>query len=107
MISVKESVRFKSLRPCIYSTFILLDRFFLNLGAQCVITSANDSKHKSNSKHYSDEAIDIRSKHLPSEVNKTQVIDKLRDLLGNGYDIILEAEGTPNEHIHCEFDPHD
>lgn len=69
-----------------------------------VITSGNDSKHKPGSKHYSDEALDFRTKHLPSNA-KEGFAEAVQKRLGPDYDVILESEGGVNEHLHVEFDP--
>lgn len=65
------------------------------------VTSANDLKHKENSKHYSNDAFDIRTRNVVN--GKTDVqrwVAKMRGALGLDYDIILEVD-----HIHAEYDP--
>ena len=74
----------------------------LGLTHDIVVTSGNDSKHKVGSKHYSDEALDIRTKNI-AEPHK--FASTIRRRLGPDYDVILEDEEGPNEHLHCEFDP--
>lgn len=70
------------------------------------ITSVNDSTHSKNSKHYSGQALDIRSKNFPSKDSKHRFIQALgEDLHGTGtglYTILLEDEGKANEHIHVQ-----
>lgn len=66
------------------------------------ITSGNDSLHMTGSKHYSGEALDIRSKDMD---NKLIFLSKVMARLGDKYQGILEGEGTPNEHFHIEYDP--
>ncbi len=68
------------------------------------VTSGNDSVHMKGSKHYTDEALDFRTHHLPkgdAEVLKISVQQRL----GRDYQCILEDLGGPNEHLHIEFDP--
>ena len=64
-----------------------------------VITSANDSVHMRNSRHYSNEALDIRTHNLkdPKEV-QTQ----LKRKLGSRFTVLYESPGTPNAHIHIQ-----
>lgn len=69
-----------------------------------LVTSGNDSKHKKGSKHYSDEALDFRTKHLTSE-QKHKLVLMVRTRLGKDYDVILEFENKADEHVHIEFDP--
>lgn len=70
-----------------------------------VITSANDSRHMVGSKHYRGEALDVRSKNFPNREAKLHFLADVLRRLGPGYEGLLEAEGTPNEHFHLEWDP--
>ena len=74
----------------------------LGLTHDITVTSGNDSKHKVGSKHYSDEALDIRTKNIAAPHTFASAI---RKRLGPDYDVILEDEEGPNEHLHLEFDP--
>lgn len=69
------------------------------------ITSVNDGIHKTGSLHYSGNAVDIRSKIYKRELVE-EVIRMFRASTdGPRYDLLLEAPGTPNEHLHLEYDP--
>lgn len=76
----------------------------LGLNWDCVVTSGNDSTHMRGSKHYSDSALDIRSKTLTKE-DKRAWIAVLKRRLGKDYQVILESEGGAQEHVHAEWDP--
>lgn len=65
------------------------------------VTSGNDSKHMQGSKHYEDKALDLRTKHLTLPM-KAALIKEVKRRLGPDYDVILEFEGTMNEHLHIE-----
>ena len=78
----------------------------LGLGMDIVITSGNDKTHAMKSKHYSDEALDFRTKTM-KPLNKHNFVFGLKQRLGLHYDVILEDEGGPNEHCHAEYDPKD
>jgi len=67
-----------------------------------VITSGVDGTHMRASKHYDGLALDIRSKGM---FDKKGTLQRLKTVLGSDFDVILEAEGKDNEHIHVEFDP--
>lgn len=69
-----------------------------------VITSANDGKHMKGSKHYSYEALDIRTKNFPSAAAKRTFAEAVGKRLGASYQLILESEGLTNEHLHIEYD---
>jgi len=64
------------------------------------ITSGNDSTHKKNSKHYSDEAFDIRTRNLMEGRDAAILwVNRMKEKLGPGFDVILEKD-----HIHVERD---
>jgi len=64
---------------------------------EITITSAKDGKHKINSKHYTGDAIDIRTRDMkyPSACTIRIKIE-----IGDDYDVINEGD-----HIHIEYDP--
>ena len=68
-----------------------------------LVTSGNDSNHKKGAKHYSDQALDFRTKHLKRE-EKHALATAVRARLGLHDDVILESEGEVNEHLHVEWD---
>lgn len=74
------------------------------LGVEVVITSGTDGKHMKGSKHYTSEALDIRTKTLSRE-KKFALLDGILARLGTNYQGILESEDKVNEHIHVEYDP--
>ena len=76
----------------------------LGLTVDMLVTSGNDSTHMPGSAHYKDEALDFRTKHLTPE-SKHALVTQVKARLGSSFDIILEDENGPNEHLHCEYDP--
>ena len=69
------------------------------LGLELTITSGTDGKHMKGSKHYTGEALDLRSNNLTkSQTNK--VVGVLKKRLGAAYQVIVESD-----HIHIEYDP--
>jgi hypothetical protein len=75
----------------------------LGITADIVITAGNDGQHMVGSKHYTGDALDVRTKHL-SIVEKESLREMVRHRLGSNYDVILESVGAENEHLHVEFD---
>lgn len=69
------------------------------LGVSLVITSGTDSVHKTGSKHYTGEALDMRISNIP-EALLPKVLAMLSARLGKGYEVIKEAD-----HAHLEYDP--
>jgi hypothetical protein len=72
----------------------------LLLQSDTVVTSGNDSHHMKGSRHYSDQALDLRTRDLtPAQIQAWAV--EIRRRLGAGYDVVVESD-----HIHVEHDPH-
>lgn len=69
------------------------------LGVDIVVTSGTDGKHMQRSKHYSGEALDLRTSNLTKEQIQG-LMQELKKRLGTNYDIVLESS-----HLHVEFDP--
>lgn len=65
----------------------------------CVVTSGRDGQHQVNSKHYTDEALDLRRFHLKREELDT-VVQSLQRTLGEDFDVVIEPT-----HVHVEYDP--
>lgn len=66
------------------------------------VTSANDSAHGKGSRHYADEAIDIRSHNFRSRAAKRTFREWYEVALGPQFRVLLEGEGTANEHFHAQ-----
>lgn len=62
------------------------------------VTSGNDSIHNSNSRHYDDSALDLRTRDVPGSFHP-RLAQSLAETLGTGYVVILESD-----HIHVQFD---
>ncbi len=69
-----------------------------------LITSAQDSQHTAGSVHPLGMAVDFRTHNLSTSA-KHQLANRVRERLGAAYDVILEDENGPNEHLHVERDP--
>ena len=86
----------------------------LGYPAVCVVTSINDGGHSRNppSRHYSDEAEDLRTKNrrgpdrrvgdMGTLKQKQAFARVLGEKLGSRFYVKLEKVGTPNEHIHAQ-----
>jgi hypothetical protein len=71
------------------------------------VTSVNDGRHMEGSRHYTDEAIDLRSKSFVSGDAKRAFAAALTLQLnsnrsGTPFVVILESEGLLNEHFHIQ-----
>lgn len=119
MIRVKKGVVFKAFRHEIMIVIQLLHYVSLFYKTDIWITSANDSKHRENSYHYDDLAIDIRTRNLSpgaiKHITERMFVGKFMQDIANVtfrypywleheakkrfYDVVLEKD-----HIHIEFD---
>jgi|ETNvirnome_6_100_1030635.scaffolds.fasta_scaffold04366_4 hypothetical protein len=80
--------------------------YSLNLPSHLVITSGSEQvgRRLAHSKHYTFEAVDVRTNSFRDE-DKDPFIATVRELLGGSYDILIRYRGTPGEHLHIEYDP--
>jgi len=69
-------------------------------GADLVVTSVIDGTHKRGSAHYAGRAVDLRVHNLQ---DPAKARSELAQALGQDFDCILEAAGTPGAHLHLEF----
>jgi hypothetical protein len=120
LISCKAGVRLKNLSPALAWIFYVLDgyvRHTMGLPEVLVITSINDGTHLANSKHYLDEAVDIRSLNFPDKQSKENFRSGLERALnshptmvaqgmGDSFRVLLENPGandaTTAEHFHIQ-----
>jgi hypothetical protein len=104
LVTCKASVRFKAFTPAMLRMLrgVYHVAQTLTEPPAVVITSANDSTHSANSKHYSDQAIDLRVKNFPNEAAIRQMASALRGELGPAFTVLYEAAGTPNAHLHLQ-----
>lgn len=108
MIVVKDGVVFKKFTAGIIwaiARLDLLSKISELCPAEIMITSANDSTHSAGSKHYYDEAFDVRSHNFDvakKELFRTQLEDFLNSNSPCYFTVLLEYIGTPNEHFHIQ-----
>lgn len=107
IITFKPSCRFKEFSLALdYILHTLVHTDFGDLApGELVITSVNDSTHMAGSKHYSNEALDVRS-HTFLEANKIPFANRLSLALNKLYPgkftVLFEDKGTANEHFHIQ-----
>lgn len=102
-MKIKAGAKVNGLKVEILLALVILEGIFKGFGVDVVITEGTGGIHRDNSLHYQGLAVDIRSKGLMSEV-KQQILREAISSLGQGYDMLLEDEGTENEHFHVEYD---
>lgn len=105
MVRLKPGVRLTDLAPQTVLGMVIVDGIFARRGLECVITSVNDSRHSVASWHYKGRAFDVRTKFAALDGLEMELLTEIREALGEEFDVVLEAVGTDNEHIHVEHDP--
>ena len=100
-MKLKPGVRLTDLAPQMVLAALVIDGLYGDM--ECVITSANDAKHSAASLHYKGGALDFRTKTYAGD--KQALRDEIKAALGQDFDVVLEALGEDNEHLHVEHDP--
>lgn len=103
---LKPGVKLEGITPQIVLAACIVRNCYREVDpdASCTITSANDSKHSSRSLHYQGKGLDFRT-HDVRLTLKRVLLRRIQEALGDQFDVLLENEGTSNEHIHVEWDP--
>jgi hypothetical protein len=103
-LTCKATVRFKAFTPAMLRLLrgVYAVAETLTDPPAIVITSANDSAHSEKSRHYTDEAIDLRVKNMPTEASRRQLVIALREELGPAFTVLYEGAGTANAHLHLQ-----
>lgn len=99
-----DTVSIHGLCPEMIIAMLTVQNVFFFLQVDFVITSGceDTARHMAESKHYTYEAIDCRSRDLVSQSKKILAFDMIRLSLGVDFDVVLESD-----HIHIEYDPKD
>lgn len=103
-MQIKKGASVVKLTPQCVLAMCVTESVYNRHELELTITSAFDGKHMEGSKHYSGEAFDGRTHNVP-RAELPILVAEVRGALGPEYDVVLEAEGTDNEHIHVEYDP--
>lgn len=104
-MKLKAGVRLTDLAPQMVVAVVVVDGICGKYGVECVVTSANDSKHSAKSWHYRGRALDFRTHYEALNGREQEFRDAVKAALGDEFDVVIEAVGTPNEHLHVEYDP--
>lgn len=105
MVTFTPTVRIRRLTPAlktILDTLYTVDGSAPWLPPDLVVTSLNDSTHGIGSRHYDDEAADVRSHTFHTPADRVAFRELLAERLGARFTVLLEDEGRPNEHFHIQ-----
>ncbi len=67
-----------------------------------VVTAGSDGEHKIGSRHYTGEAIDVRSKNFQTREAKERFREAYEAALGPKFRVLFEKVGTDQEHFHAQ-----
>ena len=67
-----------------------------------VVTAGSDGQHKQGSRHYTGEAIDVRSKSFVNLEAKERFREAYEMALGPHFRVLFENVGTNSEHFHAQ-----
>ena len=113
MLAFKDGVRLAVTAPAIRHLLETLDALsdeadviFALAGGTITITSGNDSAHLPNSRHYTNEAVDLRAHNVKPE-RREWFREHLERCLnapwpGVAFRVLHEYEGQPREHFHAQ-----
>lgn len=104
-MKLKPGVKLAGLTPQMAMGAVVVSAVYQRFGVECVVTSANDSKHSERSHHYKGNALDFRTHQDALNGREHELRDEVHTALGGEFDVVIEAVGTPNEHLHVEYDP--
>jgi hypothetical protein len=105
-MTLKYGVSIIGIRAELVLGLMVADGIYNEHQKELMVTSCVDStKHMATSLHYKGLAADLRVNNIPTDVEKIAIHQEIKAALGGQWDVLLEGLGTPNEHIHMEFDP--
>ncbi len=104
-MKLKAGVSLRNIQPEAVVGMMIVNNCYERSGSELVITSCNDSRHRSGSLHYSGRAFDCRTKWVMARESIGPLFDSIVDSLGSEFDVVLEDFEGENEHIHVEYDP--
>ena len=108
MISLKPGVGLDDLCPQMVLAITIAEGVWALLGiGELVVTSVNDGVHAGGARpslHPLGRAADLRTQTL-APGDRAKAAADLAHRLGPEFDVLHEGIGTPNEHIHIQWDP--
>lgn len=105
MIRIGPKARIQGLRPELNMLNLVLLGILQKYGAVMILTHGIDGVHSRASIHYSGGAEDLVFALSLELEQKQQIVQELRDSAGQDFDVLFEDVGTPNEHLHIEWQP--
>jgi len=100
-MKLKDSVRILGAKPELVIALMICDAIYSDNDERLTVTSIVDGHHSRTSRHYLGMAADLRTNNI-DETTTALISLEIKRQLPEFY-VVLENEGTPNEHIHIQF----
>lgn len=111
----KPGIKIDKLKPQMALAHVEVRSIYESYGFPCIITSGNDGEHSENSKHYTGEALDYRTRVIKAQDVRVRIRDDVFETLnGFPYEERFSPENAPHKlfdvvlhstHLHVEYDP--
>lgn len=102
IVNIKPGVEFSLIAPGGFVLLAAIHSAAQVFNVDLTITSGTDGMHSGyEDPHHKGEAYDVRTHDLPEEVRQ-KVLEHIQLTAGPGFFAFLEAQGTDNEHLHCQ-----
>lgn len=101
--TIKEGAKVEHLNKEILGALAVMAAIYNKYGYSMVVTSGNDGRHMKSSKHYTNDAVDLRIWGLEDAGFLKIIANELQIALDNfiqGFQVVIESD-----HYHVEFDP--
>lgn len=105
MLALKHGVTIQGIRPELVLAIMIARGVYREMGYDCIITSVTDGVHSLTSLHYTGAAFDLRTHVFRSDDKAATAAARIRNRLGDDFDVLFESAGSPNAHIHVEYQP--
>jgi hypothetical protein len=97
-IKIKEGATIAGLDLRMRPAMIAAAKVYNRYGFALTITCGLDGEHSAGSMHYYGLAIDLRTRFFVGIIEPKVVADKIQEILGSSFDVILHST-----HIHIEY----
>ncbi len=105
MLAALDTVRFTIIVPATIRLLTVLEqlsRTSPSVPQPLVLTAGTDGVHADHSRHYSGEAVDVRTHNFRGPVAVHAFQRELAAALGPQFTMLYENEGLPNAHLHVQ-----
>jgi hypothetical protein len=101
MIFTKTTVKFAHIAPAGFRILGALELVSRTLQVDLTISAGTDGLHAKNSRHYTGEAYDVRTRGIDAPMLQA-IIEMLKLELGPRFTVLYEDPGTANQHLHLQ-----